>query len=129
MIFKGDVAQAHGRVGTFTPGFGCTISDAVQVVSIKWRHDHCSYANCTVSLSPLRDSLKHNILPFSDEVSRSLHLATKSPEGVLALICGKKCRRFHTSLVAVVFRQAVFHHGEGIPKSCVPPSYQKSPAR
>jgi predicted acylesterase/phospholipase RssA len=30
MIFKGDAAQAHGRVGTFTPGFGCTISDAVQ---------------------------------------------------------------------------------------------------
>jgi patatin-like phospholipase/acyl hydrolase len=30
MIFKGDVAQAHGRVGTFSPGFGCTISDAVQ---------------------------------------------------------------------------------------------------
>jgi predicted acylesterase/phospholipase RssA len=30
MIFKGDVAQAHGRVGTFIPGFGCTISDAVQ---------------------------------------------------------------------------------------------------
>lgn len=30
MIFKGDVAQAHGRAGTFVPGFGCTISDAVQ---------------------------------------------------------------------------------------------------
>lgn len=30
MIFKGNVAQAHGRVGTFAPGFGCTISDAVQ---------------------------------------------------------------------------------------------------
>jgi uncharacterized protein len=30
MIFKGDVAQAHGRIGTFTPGFGCTVSDAVQ---------------------------------------------------------------------------------------------------
>lgn len=30
MIFKGDVSQAHGRVGTFEPGFGCTISDAVQ---------------------------------------------------------------------------------------------------
>jgi uncharacterized protein len=30
MIFKGNVAQAHGRVGTFVPGFGCTISDAVQ---------------------------------------------------------------------------------------------------
>lgn len=30
MIFKGDVAQAHGRVGTFATGFGCTISDAVQ---------------------------------------------------------------------------------------------------
>lgn len=30
MIFKGSVAQAHGRVGTFTPGFGVTISDAVQ---------------------------------------------------------------------------------------------------
>ena len=30
MIFKGNVAQAHGRAGTFAPGFGCTISDAVQ---------------------------------------------------------------------------------------------------
>ncbi len=30
MIFKGSVAQAHGRVGTFKPGFGCTISEAVQ---------------------------------------------------------------------------------------------------
>lgn len=30
MIFKGNIAQAHGRTGTFTPGFGCTISDAVQ---------------------------------------------------------------------------------------------------
>lgn len=30
MIFKGDVAQAHGRVGTFIPGFGVSIADAVQ---------------------------------------------------------------------------------------------------
>jgi predicted acylesterase/phospholipase RssA len=30
MIFKGDVAQAHGRIGTFTPGFGVSIADAVQ---------------------------------------------------------------------------------------------------
>jgi patatin-like phospholipase/acyl hydrolase len=30
MIFKGSVAQAHGRSATFVPGFGCTISDAVQ---------------------------------------------------------------------------------------------------
>lgn len=30
MIFKGTVAQAHGRTGTFLPGFGCTIADAVQ---------------------------------------------------------------------------------------------------
>jgi len=30
MIFKGNVAQAHGRIGTFTPGFGVSISDAVQ---------------------------------------------------------------------------------------------------
>jgi len=29
MIFKGSVAQAHGRVGTFLPGFGVTIGDAV----------------------------------------------------------------------------------------------------
>ena len=29
MIFKGSVAQAHGRHGTFVPGFGCAISDAV----------------------------------------------------------------------------------------------------
>ena len=30
MIFKGNVAQAHGRVGTFVPGFGVSISEAVQ---------------------------------------------------------------------------------------------------
>ncbi|MFN8697494.1 MAG: patatin-like phospholipase family protein [Burkholderiales bacterium] len=30
MIFKGSVAQAHGRVGTFTPGFGVSIADAVR---------------------------------------------------------------------------------------------------
>lgn len=30
MIFKGSVAQAHGRTGTFVPGFGATIADAVQ---------------------------------------------------------------------------------------------------
>jgi predicted acylesterase/phospholipase RssA len=30
MIFKGSVAQAHGRHATFIPGFGCTIADAVQ---------------------------------------------------------------------------------------------------
>jgi uncharacterized protein len=30
MIFKGTIAQAHGRTGTFVPGFGCTIADAVQ---------------------------------------------------------------------------------------------------
>lgn len=30
MIFKGNIAQAHGRVATFKPGFGCTISEAVQ---------------------------------------------------------------------------------------------------
>lgn len=30
MIFKGTVAQAHGRKGTFKPGFGVTISEAVQ---------------------------------------------------------------------------------------------------
>lgn len=30
MIFKGSVAQAHGRVGTFTPGFGVTMADAVK---------------------------------------------------------------------------------------------------
>lgn len=30
MIFKGDVAQAHGRQGTFAPGFGVTIAQAVQ---------------------------------------------------------------------------------------------------
>ena len=30
MIFKGDVAQAHGRRATFVPGFGCSVSDAVQ---------------------------------------------------------------------------------------------------
>lgn len=30
MIFKGSVEQAHGRIGTFVPGFGITISNAVQ---------------------------------------------------------------------------------------------------
>ncbi|MHB8283340.1 MAG: patatin-like phospholipase family protein [Caulobacteraceae bacterium] len=30
MIFKGSVAQAHGRVGTFVPGFGVPIGEAVQ---------------------------------------------------------------------------------------------------
>jgi len=30
MIFKGSVAQAHGRISTFVPGFGVRISDAVQ---------------------------------------------------------------------------------------------------
>lgn len=29
MIFKSDVSQAHGRRGTFVPGFGCTVADAV----------------------------------------------------------------------------------------------------
>ena len=30
MIFKASIDQAHGRTGTFVPGFGCTIGDAVQ---------------------------------------------------------------------------------------------------
>ena len=30
MVFKGSKAQAHGRHGTFKPGFGCTIAQAVQ---------------------------------------------------------------------------------------------------
>lgn len=30
MIFKASAKQAHGRMGTFAPGFGCTIADAVQ---------------------------------------------------------------------------------------------------
>ncbi|MHC2575984.1 patatin-like phospholipase/acyl hydrolase [Bradyrhizobium diazoefficiens] len=30
MVFKGSKDQAHGRHGTFKPGFGCTIADAVQ---------------------------------------------------------------------------------------------------
>jgi len=30
MIFKNDLAQAHGRRGTFKPGFGCKLKDAVQ---------------------------------------------------------------------------------------------------
>lgn len=29
MIFKGSLAQAHGRAGTFVPGFGVSIADAV----------------------------------------------------------------------------------------------------
>lgn len=30
MIFKASVAQAHGSKASFIPGFGCTVSDAVQ---------------------------------------------------------------------------------------------------
>jgi patatin-like phospholipase/acyl hydrolase len=30
MVFKASADQAHGRQGTFTPGFGCTIADAVE---------------------------------------------------------------------------------------------------
>ena len=30
IIFKSDPKQAHGRSATFIPGFGCTLSDAVQ---------------------------------------------------------------------------------------------------
>ncbi|GGX87789.1 patatin-like phospholipase family protein [Vogesella alkaliphila] len=30
MIFKGNITQAHGRKGTFKPGFGVSIADAVQ---------------------------------------------------------------------------------------------------
>lgn len=30
MIFKTSIAQAHGRMGTFSPGFGVRVSDAVQ---------------------------------------------------------------------------------------------------
>jgi predicted patatin/cPLA2 family phospholipase len=30
MIFKNDIGQAHGSKGTFVPGFGCTIADAVR---------------------------------------------------------------------------------------------------
>jgi predicted acylesterase/phospholipase RssA len=30
MIFKTSIEQAHGRMGTFSPGFGVRISDAVQ---------------------------------------------------------------------------------------------------
>jgi predicted acylesterase/phospholipase RssA len=30
MIFKGDVSQAHGSKGTFVPGFGVKMADAVQ---------------------------------------------------------------------------------------------------
>jgi predicted acylesterase/phospholipase RssA len=30
MIFKGSIAQAHGRASTFVPGFGVTIADAVK---------------------------------------------------------------------------------------------------
>lgn len=30
IIFKSDPKQAHGRTATFAPGFGCTLSDAVQ---------------------------------------------------------------------------------------------------
>ncbi len=30
MIFKGSVAQAHGRKGTFKPGFGVSVADVIQ---------------------------------------------------------------------------------------------------
>jgi uncharacterized protein len=30
LVFKGSAAQAHGMAASFVPGFGCTVSDAVQ---------------------------------------------------------------------------------------------------
>jgi patatin-like phospholipase/acyl hydrolase len=30
LIFKASIAQAHGRQGSFLPGFGCTVADAIQ---------------------------------------------------------------------------------------------------
>lgn len=30
MIFKGSIAQAHGQIGTFVPGFGVNVADAVK---------------------------------------------------------------------------------------------------
>jgi len=30
IVFKGSVEQAHGQKGTFVPGFGCKVADAVQ---------------------------------------------------------------------------------------------------
>ena len=30
LIFKSSIRHAHGRTGTFSPGFGCTLADAVQ---------------------------------------------------------------------------------------------------
>jgi hypothetical protein len=30
MIFKSDLEQAHGRIATFVPGFGCSIAEAVE---------------------------------------------------------------------------------------------------
>jgi predicted acylesterase/phospholipase RssA len=35
MVFKASIAQAHGRTGTFAPGFGCKIGDAVQASCLR----------------------------------------------------------------------------------------------
>jgi uncharacterized protein len=35
MIFKTSIAQAHGSKGTFVPGFGCTLSDAVPSIMFR----------------------------------------------------------------------------------------------
>ena len=37
MIFKTDVAQAHGQKATFKPGFGCKVGDAVRLRAQRFR--------------------------------------------------------------------------------------------
>jgi predicted acylesterase/phospholipase RssA len=45
MIFKGGVAQAHGRHATFVPGFGCTVADAVRASCSAYPY----FEKCTLS--------------------------------------------------------------------------------
>jgi predicted patatin/cPLA2 family phospholipase len=47
MIFKGGVAQAHGRHATFVPGFGCTIADAVRASCSAYPY----FEKCTLTTS------------------------------------------------------------------------------
>lgn len=56
MIFKGDVAQAHGRAATFVPGFGCTIADAVRAsCSANPYFDKCTLTTSTGNVVELID--------------------------------------------------------------------------
>jgi predicted acylesterase/phospholipase RssA len=60
MIFKGEVAQAHGRRNTFVPGFGCTIADAVRASCsaypfVLWSSTTCGQLLCRAGISDLHE--------------------------------------------------------------------------